>query len=101
MGDAERLANVADIVKERCSQAGDEAPAETVVVVSAMSGVTDQLIAGARAWIECTLIRYDAVGDHTVFYGEVLRTAVDESKKPLVLFNRIYYRLGSVKGNYP
>lgn len=59
------------------------------------------LIAGARAWIECKLVRHDSVGDHTVFYGEVLRTAVDEMKKPLVLFNRIYYGLGRVVSNYP
>ena len=45
--------------------------------------------------------RFDAVGDHTVFYREVPRTAADETKKPLVLFNRIYYGLGRVISNYP
>jgi bifunctional aspartokinase / homoserine dehydrogenase 1 len=47
MGDARRIAAVAEIIRERHGQAG--IPADAVVVVSAMSGVTDQLIAGARA----------------------------------------------------
>jgi aspartokinase/homoserine dehydrogenase 1 len=52
IGDAHRFANVADIVIERHSQTRRAKPAEIVVVVSAMSGVTDQLIAGARAAAE-------------------------------------------------
>ncbi|RPI26163.1 MAG: aspartate kinase [Acidobacteria bacterium] len=49
VGDATRFARVADIVA-RCHKRHEAAqPEETVVVVSAMSGVTDQLIAGARA----------------------------------------------------
>jgi flavin reductase (DIM6/NTAB) family NADH-FMN oxidoreductase RutF len=59
------------------------------------------LISGARASFECQLVSTETVGDHTVFYGEVLRTVVDESKSPLVLFNRIYYALGERKGDYP
>jgi aspartate kinase len=52
VGNAERFASVADIVLEQHSQTERSAPCETVVVVSAMSGVTDQLIAGARAAAE-------------------------------------------------
>ncbi|MEE9618165.1 MAG: aspartate kinase [Anaerolineae bacterium] len=48
VGDAERFANVASIVIEH----HNKADGETVVVVSAMSGVTNQLIAGARAAAE-------------------------------------------------
>lgn len=47
VGDAQRFAEVADIIVEHHKRA-----AEIVVVVSAMSGVTDQLIAGARAAAE-------------------------------------------------
>jgi aspartate kinase len=47
VGDARRFAGVADIVLEHSGHAA--AGVETVVVVSAMSGVTDQLVAGARA----------------------------------------------------
>jgi flavin reductase (DIM6/NTAB) family NADH-FMN oxidoreductase RutF len=59
------------------------------------------LIAGARAWYECTLLSHHRIGDHTAFYGEVVRSAADETKKPLVLFNRKYYSLGLEIGAYP
>jgi aspartate kinase len=49
VGDAERFAGVADIVIEAYQGQGAGAPQGTVVVVSAMSGVTNRLIAGARA----------------------------------------------------
>ena len=58
-------------------------------------------VAGARAWIECRLLRHDTIGDHTVFYGEVLSTTADETKSALVLFNREYYALGEKRGDYP
>ncbi len=51
VGDAQRFANVADIVCEHQNKGGI-ASGEAVVVVSAMSGVTDELIAGARAAAE-------------------------------------------------
>ncbi|UCG53216.1 MAG: flavin reductase family protein [Candidatus Latescibacterota bacterium] len=59
------------------------------------------LIKGARAWFECTLHSHQTVGDHTVFYGAVLKTRVDETKSPLVLFHRRYYALGEERGVYP
>jgi aspartate kinase len=52
LGDAQCFANVADIVIEHYNKADDRALAGMVVVVSAMSGVTNQLIAGARAAAE-------------------------------------------------
>jgi flavin reductase (DIM6/NTAB) family NADH-FMN oxidoreductase RutF len=58
-------------------------------------------IAGARAWLECKVLSHETVGDHTVFYGEVLKTTADESKSALVLFNRVYYALGEERGVYP
>ena len=58
-------------------------------------------IAGARAWLECRVLSHETVGDHTVFYGEVLKTTADESKSALVLFNRVYYALGDERGVYP
>jgi flavin reductase (DIM6/NTAB) family NADH-FMN oxidoreductase RutF len=59
------------------------------------------LIAGARASLECKLVSRETVGDHTVFYGEVLRFEIDEAKKPLVLFSGGYYSLGEKRGEYP
>lgn len=58
-------------------------------------------IAGARAQLECKLVEHHTVGDHTVFYGEVIHSEADEAKSALVLFNRSYYALGEVKGTYP
>jgi len=52
IGDAQCFANVADIVIEHYNKANVATPGEVVVVVSAMSGVTNQLIAGARAAAE-------------------------------------------------
>ena len=52
VGDARRFAGVADILVAHHNRAGNQDPAQTVAVVSAMSGVTNQLIAGARAAAE-------------------------------------------------
>jgi aspartokinase/homoserine dehydrogenase 1 len=52
IGDAQCFANVADIVIEHHNKGNGAARSEMVVVVSAMSGVTNQLIAGARAAAE-------------------------------------------------
>ncbi len=52
VGDATRFANVADIVLAQHSAQAEDLRRGSVVVVSAMSGVTNQLIAGARAAAE-------------------------------------------------
>jgi flavin reductase (DIM6/NTAB) family NADH-FMN oxidoreductase RutF len=59
------------------------------------------LVAGARAWFECSLDSHQTVGDHTVFYGRVLKSTFDNTRSPLVLFFRKYYALGDVRGTYP
>jgi flavin reductase (DIM6/NTAB) family NADH-FMN oxidoreductase RutF len=59
------------------------------------------LIAGARAWFECRVVLHQSVGDHTVFYGEVQKITVHKSKRPLVLFDRMYYSLGDEIRRYP
>jgi aspartokinase/homoserine dehydrogenase 1 len=52
VGDAGRFAEVADILIGHHSETSGAAGCEIVVVLSAMSGVTNQLIAGARAAAE-------------------------------------------------
>ncbi len=59
------------------------------------------LIRGARAGFECRLLSHYSVGDHSIFCGEILRSTVDETKSPLVLFNSDYYSLGEKRGRYP
>lgn len=49
LGDADRFASVADILVDHHQGRDEPAQGGTVVVVSAMSGVTNRLIAGARA----------------------------------------------------
>ena len=49
LGDADRFASVADILIDHHQERGESAQGGTVVVVSAMSGVTNRLTAGARA----------------------------------------------------
>ena len=52
VGSAERFANVAAIVSDHYHRTRESPRPGTVVVVSAMSGTTDQLIAGGRAAAE-------------------------------------------------
>lgn len=63
--------------------------------------ISAPLIKGARAWYECKIVARHVIGDHTAFFGEVLRSDADESKMPLILFNRKYYSLGDECGVYP
>ncbi|MEE8389637.1 MAG: hypothetical protein V3S14_02425 [Anaerolineae bacterium] len=52
VGNAERFASVAGIIIEHHHKSNGATSGDAVVVVSAMSGVTKQLIAGARAAAE-------------------------------------------------
>lgn len=61
VGDAARFANVADILLARHAGQADSCQKGSVVVVSAMSGVTNQLIAGARAAAEGRDVAYREV----------------------------------------
>lgn len=58
VADARCFANVADILIEHHQSGNVAQPGKTVVVVSAMSGVTDQLIAAARAAAEGKASQY-------------------------------------------
>ena len=51
------------------------------------------LIEGAVGWLECRIwADYDA-GDHTLFIGEVMHAARDESKQPLLYIESAYRAL--------
>ena len=69
--------------------------------ISSGNHIGAPLIQGARAWLECSLLDHQSIGDHTVFYGEILEFRSDETKNPLILFNGRYFALGNVKGDYP
>jgi flavin reductase (DIM6/NTAB) family NADH-FMN oxidoreductase RutF len=57
------------------------------------------LIAGALAWLECTLrCTYDG-GDHSIFVGRLVSVARHDHGEPLVFFDRSFRRLaGEVLG---
>ncbi|MCD6452515.1 MAG: flavin reductase family protein [Acidobacteria bacterium] len=59
------------------------------------------IIVGARAVLECRMISHEPIGDHTAFFGEVVRVEVNEKKQPLVYFHRKYYTLGKYIADYP
>ena len=84
VGDAERFASVADIVIQHHNKPHDAAAGDTVVVVSAMNGVTSQLIAGARAAAEgkdsvCREIRAKLLSRHL----DVVQTLLNHSPERL------------------
>jgi bifunctional aspartokinase / homoserine dehydrogenase 1 len=95
VGDARRMAGVAGIVASRHGQG--RIPGEAVVVVSAMCGVTDQLIAGARAAAEgrdsvYRKTRADVVGRHL----QVIETLLERSAERLQVAGWVEDRLHEV-----
>lgn len=94
VGDAQGFASVANIVIEHHKETNGAIAGETVVVVSAMSGVTNQLIAGARAAAE---------GKDTVYRGikakllsrhlEVIETLLSHSPERLEVGGLVEDRL--------
>lgn len=82
VGNAARFATVADIVSERHRSETGSPPAGSAVVLSAMSGVTNQLLAGAWAAAEgrdseCRRIKAELVDRH-IKVLEALLTASGE-----------------------
>lgn len=85
VGNTARFAGVADIIKSQF----EKKPEQTIVVVSAMSGVTNQLIAGARAAADrqtgvFTKIKTDLLNRHLLTVDELL--ANDNEKQELKEF---------------
>ena len=60
--------------------------------VECKPGISDiPVVAGCKAVIECKKIREWAVGDHTLFIGEVVSSHVDETKQEQVLDRKLYF----------
>jgi flavin reductase (DIM6/NTAB) family NADH-FMN oxidoreductase RutF len=51
------------------------------------------LIMGCAAQIECKVLSYHLVGDHTLFVGETVAYNEDPSKKPLIRFRGDFFTL--------
>lgn len=54
------------------------------------------VIAGALAWMTCTLEQLLPQGDHTIVIGRVEQTRVSEGKRPLLYWSRGYRHIGEV-----
>ena len=55
-------------------------------------GISDiPIVAGCKAVNECKKIREVALGDHTLFIGEVVSSHVDETKQEQVLDRNLYF----------
>lgn len=52
------------------------------------------LLAGALAWLECTLAYAYAGGDHSIFVGEVVTSACGSGTEALLFYGGGYHRLG-------
>ena len=101
VGSAARFAAVADIVCDRHQATLGTPKAGSVVVVSAISGVTNQLLAGAWAAAEgrdgeCRRIKAEVLDRHL----KVLETLLTDSKERLELEGRIEDRLYELERLY-
>ena len=57
--------------------------------------VSVPLIVGCAAHIECKVISYHQVGDHTLFVGETVAYDEDDSKQPLIRFRGSFYTIST------
>lgn len=53
------------------------------------------LIEGALAWFECRMVSTQAVGDHELFLGQVLKCFSQSEELPLVYWQGRYRQLGA------
>jgi aspartate kinase len=84
IGSAERFASVADIILDHHGRNDGTAVPGSVVVVSAMSGATDQLVAGARAASEGRDTAYREIKANLLSrHLTVVETLLDERRERL------------------
>jgi flavin reductase (DIM6/NTAB) family NADH-FMN oxidoreductase RutF len=57
--------------------------------------VTPPLIVGCAAHIECKVVSYHQVGDHTLFVGETVAYDEDTSKQPLIRFRGEFFTVSA------
>jgi bifunctional aspartokinase / homoserine dehydrogenase 1 len=101
VGDAGCIAHVADIVLTQGQGAEEGRRAQTVVVVSAMSGVTDRLIAGARAAAEGRDADYRRVkADLLARHLEVVEALLTRSPERLSVGGLVEDRLHDLERFY-
>ena len=60
------------------------------------SAMGQPVVAGAMAWMICTLHATIPQGDHTIVIGRVEDTRVNEGKEPLLYWSRSYRHVGPI-----
>ena len=105
VGNAERISKVADILvrqhSKHASRGNGESRNGTVAVVSAMSGVTDQLIAGGRAAAEGRDSEYREIKARLLHkHLEVVETLLNHSPERLEVGGLIEDRLHDLERLY-
>jgi aspartate kinase len=105
VGNAERISKVADILVQQHSKpskrAGGESRNGTIAVVSAMSGVTDQLIAGGRAAADGRDSEYREIKARLLQkHLEVVETLLNHSPERLEVGGLIEDRLHDLERLY-
>ena len=101
VGDARRFANVADIVIEQHGRTSGGPAGEVVVVLSAMSNVTNQLIAGARAAAEGKDIVYREIKAELLSrHLDVVGTLLNHSRERLEVGGLVEDRLHELERLY-
>ncbi|HEV58187.1 MAG TPA: aspartate kinase [Phycisphaerales bacterium] len=101
VGDADRFSNVADIVIKHHREALVGPPEESAVVVSAMSGVTKQLIDGARAAAEGQDSVYREIKAHLLSrHLDVVEALLDKSAERLEVGGLMEDRLHDLERLY-
>ena len=52
------------------------------------------MVKGAAMNLECHLIKYEELGDHIAFFGEVVGILINESVQPILYHDRKYFKVG-------
>ncbi len=52
------------------------------------------MVKGTAMNAECKVLKYETVGDHIMFIGEVLEISADENIKPIAYHNGRFWKLG-------
>lgn len=69
-----------------------------IEVPHTVHGTGSPVIHGVSAYFDCAVMMACESGDHSVFFGDVLSAGVDDSKQPLLYFDRKYRRIIDVEG---
>jgi flavin reductase (DIM6/NTAB) family NADH-FMN oxidoreductase RutF len=68
-----------------------------IAVPHELVGTGSPVIAGSAAFFDCSVVMACESGDHSVFFGDVLRAGANEDKQPLLYYHRQYRRMVGIE----